>query len=203
MINYQDRIKDILQFWFGAAEEAVLPSAHRTQLWFGHDDATKAEIKAKFLTDWEKASTGEYNNWQEDPHAMLALIIIYDQFSRLLFPNSPQSYSQDQVALDLCMKGIQKEYDHTLSLIERVFFYFPLTHSENLEMQATAVRAYQILVNLSFAETRSVYEKFLDYAIKQYEIVRRYGRFPQRNIILGRPSTAEELEFLKNSSMTE
>lgn len=90
-----------------------------------------------------------------------------------------------------------KEYDHTLSLIERVFFYFPLMHSENLEMQATAVRAYQILVNLAFPETRGIFESFLDYAVRHYEVIKRFGRFPQRNEIIGRPSTAEEQEFMK------
>jgi uncharacterized protein (DUF924 family) len=127
----------------------------------------------------------------------LALIIIFDQFSRSIYRNSASAYAQDQKALSLCLNGIQKEYDHALSLIERVFFYLPLMHAESLEMQTTAVRAFQILVNLSFSETRSIYENFLDYAIKHYEVIRRFGRFPQRNISLARPSTPEEEEFLK------
>lgn len=193
------RVEEILKYWFGHVEETALPSAHRTEVWFGGKKETDDEVKEKFTADLQNALAGKYADWEKDPHSYLALIIIFDQFSRHIYRNTPQAFAQDQMALDLCLRGVQQEFDHALSLIERVFFYFPLMHSESLEMQSTSVRAYQILVNLSFPETRSVYENFLEYAVKHYEIVRRFGRFPHRNILLGRPSTAEELEYLKSS----
>lgn len=196
-MKYQDRIEEILSYWFGQVEDTMLPSAHRTEIWFGRKKETDEEIKLKFSEDYKKAVAGEYADWEQDPHGTLALIILFDQFSRHLFRQTGLAFGQDQKALDLCLQGIQKEFDHSLSLIERVFFYLPLEHAENLEMQTTSVRAFQILVNLSFPETRSIYENFLNYAIKHYEVIKRFGRFPHRNILLGRPSTAEEIEFLK------
>lgn len=193
------RVEEVLKYWFGHVEETALPSAHRTEVWFGGKKETDDEVKGNFSSDLQNAIAGKYVDWEKDPHSYLALIIIFDQFSRHIYRNAPQAFAQDQMALDLCLRGVQQEFDHALSLIERVFFYMPLMHSENLEMQSTSVRAYQILVNLSFPETRSVYENFLEYAVKHYEVIRRFGRFPHRNILLGRPSTAEELEFLKTN----
>ena len=192
-------VEEVLKYWFGHVEETALPSAHRTEVWFGGKKETDDEVKEKFSDDLQNALAGKYADWEKDPHSYLALIIVFDQFSRHIYRNTPQAFAQDQMALDLCLRGVQQEFDHALSLIERVFFYMPLMHSENLEMQSTSVRAYQILVNLSFPETRSVYENFLEYAVKHYEIIRRFGRFPHRNILLGRPSTAEELEYLKSN----
>jgi uncharacterized protein (DUF924 family) len=194
-----NRKDEILKYWFGHVEETVLPSQHRTEIWFSGKEEIDEEIKTQFSEDLEKAQRGEYNNWENDPRGSLALIVMYDQFSRHVYRNTIQAFAQDQKALDLCLQGIQKEFDHSLSLIERVFFYFPLMHAENVEMQATAVRAYQILVNLAFPETRALFESFLDYAVKHYDTIRRFGRFPQRNSVVGRPSTNEELEFLKTS----
>lgn len=193
------RAEEILKYWFGHVEDTLLPSAHRTDVWFGGKKEVDDEVKEKFATDLQKAIGGEYAEWEKQPHTYLALIILFDQFSRHIFRSTPQAFAQDQIALDLCMRGVQQELDHALSLIERVFFYMPLMHSENLEMQTTGVRAYQILVNLAFPESRSIYEEFLNHAIKHYEVIRRFGRFPQRNDVLGRPSTAEELEFLKSN----
>lgn len=199
-MDNKNKIDEILQYWFGHVEETILPSVHRTEVWFGGKKEIDDEIKEKFTEDFKKAVNGGYADWENDPRGTLALIIFFDQLSRHLYRNTAHAYVQDQKALDLCLQGIQKEYDHAFSLIERVFFYFPLMHAENLEMQATSVRAFQILVNLAFSETRGIYENFLDYAIKHYEIIKRFGRFPHRNIILGRPSTSEELEYLKTSN---
>src|SRR5579871_2882940 len=157
-----NRSEEILQYWFGEVEDTILPSEHRTEIWFSGKKEVDEEIKIKFSDDLKKAINNEYAEWEKDPHTCLALIILLDQFSRNVYRGSAIAYAQDQKALDLCLNGIQKEYDHALSLIERVFFYFPLMHAENLEMQATAVRAYQILVNLAFTETRGIFESFLD-----------------------------------------
>lgn len=194
-----NRYDDILHYWFGHVEDTILPSEHRTEVWFGGKKEIDDEIKEKFADDLTKAINGEYSSWEDDPRSLLALIILLDQFSRHVYRNNAKAYAQDQKALDLCLIGIQKEYDHALSLIERVFFYFPLMHSENLEMQATSIRANQILVNLAFPETRGIFENFLNYAIKHYETIKRFSRFPQRNDFLSRPSTTEEIEFLRTN----
>lgn len=200
-MDLDQRIEEILHYWFGHVEETALPSEHRTQIWFGHTPEVDQEIKEKFSDDFNKAIHDEYKQWENSPRGCLALIILLDQFPRHLFRREAQAFSQDQKALSICLQGIERQHDHMLSLIERVFFYFPLMHSENLEMQALSIRVYQMLLNLSFPETRGIFEKFLDYAVRHYETIRRFGRFPHRNEILARPSTDEEVEYLKNSEL--
>ncbi len=197
-----DRIDEILHYWFGHVEETALPSEHRTKIWFSGEASVDAEIKEKFMEDYEKALRGEYADWEKSPRGCLALIILFDQFSRHIYRHTAQAFAQDPKAVALCLKGIEHQYDHLLSLMERVFFYFPLMHSENAEMQSLSMRAFQMLLNLSFPETRPIFEKFLDYAIRHYETIARFNRFPYRNEALGRPSTPAELEFIKNSGLS-
>jgi uncharacterized protein (DUF924 family) len=193
-----DRIEAILHYWFGHADGVAIPSEHRTWVWFSGDPAVDLEIKAQFYEDFVKAVRGDYSNWVDTPRGYLALIILFDQFSRHIYRQAAQAYDQDQRALDLCLKGIDVQYDHMLSLIERAFFYFPLVHAENAEMQALSIRAFEMLLSLSFPETRPVFERFLEHAVQEHKVVSRFGRFPQRNEALGRASTPSEVEFLKS-----
>lgn len=187
----------ILKFWFGRVEDTIVPTEHRARIWFGEDPSVDNEIKELFQVDLEKAIAGEYDVWQETSRGQLALIIVLDQFSRHIYRNTPLAYSQDLQALDICINGIQNESEHNLSLIERVFFYFPLLHSEDLGYQEQAVRAYQMLADLAFSETRVIYDSFVKFANHHHSIIRRFGRFPQRNTILGRVSTKEEASYLR------
>ncbi|MFT3742537.1 MAG: DUF924 family protein [Gammaproteobacteria bacterium] len=189
----------ILQYWLGSVEKTALPSTHRTWVWFSGDPQVDKEIKTQFYEDYLKAVQGDYASWEQGPRSTLALIILFDQFSRHIYRNMPQAFDQDRKALDLCLRGVEQQFDHMLSLMERVFFYFPLMHSENAEMQSLSLRAYEMLLTLSFQETRPIFEKFLDYAIRHHEIISRFGRFPYRNEVLGRTSTPAEEEFLKNA----
>lgn len=192
-----ERSDEILKYWFGRVEETIFPSPNRTHIWFSNDPAVDDEVRSKFAYDIEKAVLGEYNDWEDFPRSSLALIILLDQFSRHIYRDTPLAYAQDHRALDLCLRGIERQFDHVISLIERAFFYFPLMHSENPEIQATSIRAYKILVDLSFPEVRGVFESFLDYSLKHFDIIKRFGRFPQRNKALSRVSTSEETKFLE------
>ena len=114
-----------------------------------------------------------------------------------IYRNQPLAYAQDNKALVVCSNGIQNESEHNLSLIERVFYYFPLLHSEQLPYQEQSVRAYHMLSELAFSETRVIYDSFFKFANHHHSIIKRFGRFPQRNIVLGRISTEDELAYLK------
>jgi uncharacterized protein (DUF924 family) len=196
-----DRAEEVLKFWFGKVAETVLPSPNRTHLWFSNDGQIDEEIRAKFSYDLEKAVLGEYSEWENSPRSILALIILFDQFSRHIYRDTPLAYAQDHKALDLCLRGIERQYDHLISLIERAFFYFPLMHSENVEIQATSIRAYKILLDLSFPEAKGIFESFLDYSLKHFDIIKRFGRFPERNEALGRISTEEEIKYLEKEQI--
>lgn len=196
-MEYKQKADKILQYWFGEAEGILLPTQEQTHKWFAGDPLVDADIMDNFSEEHKDAISGHYEVWENHHRGTLALIVVMDQFSRHMFRNTPHAFAYDQKALDLCLRGIEREYDHLLSLLERAFFYFPLMHSESTEMQSFSVRAFQMLVSLSFPETRSIYEQFLEYAVRHYEAIRQFGRFPQRNEFLGRESTPEELEYLK------
>lgn len=192
-----EHTEEILKFWFGRIEETMLPTPNRTRIWFSDDQDIDNEIRQKFSKDIENAILGHYAELEDSARGVLTLIILYDQFSRKIYRGTPLAYAQDHRALDLCLRGIERQFDHSISLIERAFFYFPLMRSENAEMQATAVRAYKILVDLSFMEVRTIFEHFLELALTRFDVIKRFGRFPERNDILNRVSSEEELKYLK------
>ena len=194
-----ERYEEILHYWFGHIEDTVLPTQNRTKIWFSGTPEVDNELREKFKIDIEKAISGNYDNWEKEPRSLLALVIIFDQFSRNIYRATAMAFAQDDKALDLCIKGIEKQYDHKLSLIERAFFYMPLMHSENIDMQATSVRAFKMLLDLSFPEARPLFQNFFDYALRHYQVIEQFGRFPNRNIALKRKSTKAEEEFLKKS----
>lgn len=191
------RAEEINRFWLGRVEETIIPSEHRARIWFGEDKETDAEIKNLFSKDLQSAIDNEYDYWMETPRGQLSLILLLDQFSRHVFRDTPKAFAQDKKALQVCVQGMSVEADHSLSLIERVFYYFPLLHSENVQLQEQAVLSYQILAELAFSETRVIYESFLRFANHHYSIIQRFGRFPQRNRVLNRQSTDEELIYLR------
>ena len=196
-MEHKERSDVLLHYWYGESEEGVIPTQRMLHIWFGADPKVDAEIKDQFSEDYQRALKGDYTSWEEAPRGSLTLIILFDQFSRHIHRNTTKAFELDAKALELCLRGIEQQQDHLLSLLERAFFYFPLMHAENLEMQAFSVRAFQMLVGLSFPETRATFEKFLEYSIRHYEAIKQFGRFPQRNAILGRESTPEESEYLK------
>lgn len=190
-------INKILNFWFGHVEETIVPSENRARIWFADSSDVDDNIKTQFKKTLQAAINGTYLDWEKEARGRLALIILLDQFSRHVYRDTPQAYTQDEKALNICIAGIHNENDHELSLIERVFFYFPLLHSEQLAYQEQSIRAYHMLAELAFAETRIIYDSFLKFANHHYTLIQRFGRFPQRNKILERHSTPEEIAYLK------
>lgn len=188
---------EVLKFWFGRVEETIVPTEHRARIWFAEDEVTDQEIKSLFSELLESAAAGKLSTWEETPRGQLASIIVLDQFSRHIYRGTEKAFAQDPRALSICLKGMKNEADHSLSLIERVFYYFPLLHSEKLADQERSVRAYRTLVDLAFSETRVIFDSFLKFANHHYTIIQRFGRFPQRNKSLNRESGKSEIAFLR------
>jgi len=195
----EDTIHKLLDFWFGDLGHADLPNSDRTNLWFGENEELKLNMLKVFKRDYEQAIAGYLNTWAESPRGRLALIILLDQFSRSLYRNSPKAFECDSQAQELCLQGLKEKMDQSLTLIERVFFYMPLVHAEDSERQEQSIRLFQNLVSLSMTETTQVYQLFLAYAYAHFRVIKEFGRFPQRNVILKRESTTEEMAFLKNT----
>jgi uncharacterized protein (DUF924 family) len=194
-----DKIHDLLNFWFGNLGSADLPTSDRTNLWFGENEVVKQKILESFSKEYEAALSGELIEWEKTPRGRLALIILLDQFSRYIHRRSSQAFASDQTAQKLCADGLREKMDQSLTLIERVFFYMPLVHSEDSKSQEMSIRLYQDLVSLSMSETTQIYQLFLAYAYAHFRVIKEFGRFPQRNKVLGRESTDAELAFLKNT----
>jgi uncharacterized protein (DUF924 family) len=184
------RADEVLAYWFGEGEEFQ-------KFWFGQSDETDKHIKSEFGADVEKALKGEHDEWAHTARGRLALIILLDQMTRNIFRGTPRAFAGDPKALALAKEGLDRGMDKGLGIFERLFFRMPLMHSEVLADQDACVRTMKALESECAAEHKKAVESSSDYAVRHRDIVARFGRFPHRNKIVGRESTAEETEFLK------
>ena len=180
----------VLDFWFGAPGEAGY--GHARTAWFQKDDAFDAEVRERFGAAIEQALRGELEGWAGEAHSALAQILLLDQFTRNAFRGTPRSFAGDARALAAASRMVGERFDDALPTFMRPFVYLPFEHAEGLAMQDEAVRLFTRLADED-AEQQSP----LDYAQRHRAVIERFGRFPHRNAILGRQSTAGEIEFLK------
>lgn len=194
-------IKDIYDFWFGDVDTLAERYQEQLKVWFHKNEDNDLKIKTQFEQYIEPIAQGEIN-WLDTPEGTLASIICLDQFPRNCYRGSPKSFQYDPKALAICQAGIQAGIDKSLSSYERLFFYLPLEHAENLALQNQMVQLARDLYAQVDDVSKPHFKGFLDYAIAHQVIIERFGRFPHRNDILQRESSAEEIEFLKqpNSS---
>ena len=150
----------------------------------------------KFGVDYEKAIHGELNHWIDSYRGRLALIILFDQFSRHIHRGTARAFSQDVKAQDLCIDGMGAGDDAKMHAVERSFFYLPLEHAENIEKQDLCVKAYAQLVQDVPAQYQKPFEVNLEFAKRHHFVIEKFGRFPELNDILDRDSTTEELAFI-------
>lgn len=189
----------ILEFWFGEGFEDLADSTiagRQSKLWWGKDEAADAGIRNQFEAQVRAAGTGKLDDWKASPDGWLALILLVDQFPRNIYRNTPDMFRFDGAAREYCEQGLDAGIDQRLRPIQRVFFYLPLEHSESPEDQTRCVALMEALVDQADAAEKKVFEGFVGYADAHKRIIDRFGRFPHRNRILGRDSSAEEVEFL-------
>jgi uncharacterized protein (DUF924 family) len=179
--------QEILDFWFGAPGTAE--HGKERELWFRKSAATDELIRTRFGTAVESALHGECENWPQTTEGARALILLLDQFTRNIFRDTPRSYAGDARALELARNLVASGADRTLLPFERWFVYLPFEHSESIEAQRESVRLFGELATAGHPDA-------LKWAQKHYDIIARFGRFPHRNSILGRASTADEIEYL-------
>ena len=180
-----DEPQAVLDFWFGH-DDAVRDE------WFRKDPAFDAQIAQRFGPLIERALCGELSAWQAVPASALALIVVLDQFTRNAFRDSPRAFAGDALALSAARAAVASGFDQSLTPVQRSFAYMPFEHAEDMASQNEAVRLFTAL-----AKAQPPLSDTLDYALRHRAIVERFGRFPHRNAVLGRESTPEEIEFLK------
>ena len=185
----------LLDFWFptGTDPDALQAAKKR---WFQAGPADDRIMHDRFGPDLAKALAGQLADWALEPAGRLALILLLDQVCRNVNRGSAGAFAGDSRALQLCLEGLETGVHRALTPIQRVFFYMPLQHSESVPHQQRAVELYQELAEESPVELAPILSDCANYARLHHDIVVRFGRFPHRNRLLERDSTAEEQEYL-------
>ena len=196
----EQRIDEILSFWFKEQELSAPQIDRRMDTWFGEDPLFDHEIEKEFSTDIEQACAGELNHWADEPRGRLALIILIDQFRRNIYRNTAKAFSMDKLALKLCVEGAMEKKDKGLTPIQKVFFYMPLQHAESAKVQAKSVELFERLAESVSPTYQETFLTIAQFAELHKDIIDQFGRFPHRNKLLGRENTSEEDEYLAGDS---
>ncbi len=175
---------DVLDFWFGSDNNP-------RREWFMRDHAFDRLVARRFGDLHYQAAEGRLDHWQRTPEGCLALVILLDQFPRNMFRGTPRAFSTDAAARRIAQRAIERGWDRLLPTVQRQFFYLPFEHSED---PADQRRAVELTRDLPDAERP---DSAYDWARRHQEVIDRFGRFPHRNEVLGRPSTPEERDFLR------
>jgi len=182
-------VRRLLDFWFGPHGDPERGTMRA--VWFGKDPAFDALIREKFHDDVLEAGRGRLDGLSATADGVLTLLILLDQFPRNMFRGGPQAFAYDGKARAVARLAVGMGLDKVLSPVERIFIYLPFEHSEDMEDQIRSVALFKTLPPVSWRD------EVVDYAIRHHDIIARFGRFPHRNALLGRSSTAEELTFLQ------
>lgn len=193
-----EQVKDeLLTFWFGDNPDDAAVAKAKAELWWGHSAATDELLQIKFGAAASAAATDVLDHWTGSPSGRLALILLLDQLPRAIHRATPAAFAQDPKARAVAGQGLESGADRLLRPIERLFFYLPFEHSEDLADQDRSVELFRELLSSVEAVHRETFAGFVDYAVRHRDVIVRFGRFPHRNEILGRESTDEEKAFLE------
>jgi uncharacterized protein (DUF924 family) len=189
--NAASGAEKVLLFWFAdepGSKESMLQSR-----WFFPTPEFDRLCTTRFLASYEDAAQGRLEDWKNEPRSCLALVLLLDQLPRNMFRGTARAFATDPKARELSRHAIASGFDRDLSPLMRMFLYLPLEHSEDLDDQLESVR-----LSCALAAENHDYSEILEQAEQHLEIIRRFGRFPGRNRALGRQSTQEEVNFLKD-----
>lgn len=173
---------DVLEFWWSAGASK----------WFAQDDVFDGECRERFLPAIRAAKAGDLDDWLATAEGALALIILLDQLTRNVFRGSADAFAADGKAVACARIALERRYDKVFPQSVRVFFYLPFEHSEDMSDQELSVDLCKALGDMNFYH----------YALIHMDVVRRFGRFPHRNKVLGRASTDAELAFLESGGFS-
>ncbi|WP_233800431.1 DUF924 family protein [Paraburkholderia sp. HP33-1] len=184
------RAREVLDYWFGAPDSPDYGKERK--LWFKRDDAVDTRLRERFGDLIDEANAGELDAWQASPLGALALVIVLDQFSRNCHRNTPRAFAADRKALDTAQRMIASGADRLLPGTQhRAFAYLPFEHDETLASQQESLRLFKQLA----AEPDG--DGYYQHALRHAKVIERFGRFPHRNVSLGRQSSDEETAFLR------
>ncbi len=191
---------DVLAFWLGRPAATHDEFTQKIRRWFSTDKALDADIRLRFGDAVERARDGALDDWARTPRGRLALIILLDQFTRNLHRGTPRAYENDARALALAEAGLDQHDDAEMTFEEKMFLYLPLAHAEDVSRQERHLALIAAAANAAPPGLEQAYAMPTSHAKGYLDQIRRFGRFPLRNAILGRTCTQEEMAFLDSPS---
>jgi len=198
VISFEERkYEQLWRFWFGTIDHSKEYFDEKFVPWFERDLNFDREIRERFLGWFEDLENWDLEKWKKYPRGVIALIVLTDQIPRNAFRGTAKAYHYDSIARDLARDLILSGKDSNYDLVERVFIYLALEHSENLDDQDLSVKKFEGLMNEVGPSLRPVFQEFFDFALRHRDIIYRFGRFPHRNAILKRSSSPDEVDFLR------
>ena len=190
-------IDEVLEFWFGEINPDGSCDPETIKRWWAKNPDFDREVTERFGEAIAAAERGELDAWKESPRGCLALILLCDQMTRNSRRGSGSMYDADPLALGALEQALERGWEKELRTMQSYFLLMPLMHAESRELQKEGIRRFDELVDRAEPGAKSSAEGAAEYMRKHEVIVARFGRFPHRNELLGRESTAEELEFLQ------
>lgn len=193
--------KEILDYWFDARNSTDA----WVHLWFAGTPEIDEDIRTRFEplvleAACEAASDfppgGRFSDWRAEPEGCLALLILLDQFPLNIYRDQARSFEIVDLALPIALQALAQGFDQKVPEIHRLFFYLPLEHSEDLNIQRRCVKLFERLAAEAAPHEKKYMDIFLDYAIRHLVVIERFGRYPDRNPILGRTHRPEEAEYM-------
>ncbi len=185
-------------FWFGGPLDDAAFVRARLDVWFKTDFDFDDEVRRRFSGVLEQAAAGGLAHWNESALGILMRVVVLDQMPRNIHRGSPRAFATDDLARVASESAFARGLDTALSLIERVFLYMPFEHAEDLAAQDFCVAGYRRLLDEAPPDFRELMQACVEAGEAHREVIRRFGRFPHRNPILGRSSTPEELAWSEN-----
>jgi len=197
-----DEAEAILAFWFGTEPLTPATVNQRSEVWFGSVAAFDAEIRDRFAPAIERAARRELDAWAATPRSALARVVLLDQLPRNAFRGTARAFALDPLALEAARGAVDAGHLQRLAPVEQAFLILPFEHSEALADQHRSVALQREIVAAATPAWRPFLETSLRFAEDHLALIERFGRFPHRNRVLGRPSTAEETAFLAGGGAT-
>lgn len=189
-----ERARAILDFWFGELDGDGMPAPEVMRRWFEPDESFDAGVRVRFGPDLERFD--RLACWESTPAGALARVILGDQLARNVHRGTAAAFARDADARAVARRAIEAGHELALRPIERVFLYMPLEHAEDIAQQEESVRRFRALADEVPAHLRATFASFVEHAENHRDVIARFGRFPHRNTVLARASTAAERAYL-------
>jgi len=196
-------LERFLNYWFSQVPSDTTPiTQEMISFWFMRNGHVDDLIRSNFMSTWEKAVKGECDHWAKSSRGVVALVILLDQFTRNMFRDTKKMFEGDQKALEIVEKALANGEDKLIPLYHRFWLYVVLQRKEDIKYGEKQEKYYAELAKESKATGKSeqFYQTGHNISNQQLDILRRFGRYPIRNAVLGRESTKEEVEYLASST---